>query len=816
MTASFPPPAPSIGRFTAVILGFVVFVCVAMIGGTGYVKYRLDQAQTIIAAPDAALDSTGDALDRLRRDLGYGGFLGLAQNYVLAHDASGFAEMKEDIKSADDIVTHLPDKTSAETRHDLTHIVSTFDAVMQKFDAPSGEAVDVTDADLAPLYAALPVLDARVQSATDAARLAAQGKVQFWGMVLTLVSWCSLIIAAACAAGIYLALRDKHSAPMRALAQSIQNMARGDMRTAIWGIERQDMIGELARAVDIARYHFSHLPDLSLLSEQGPVRMKFEGGARSLFEAMMKSVSRDSESIRQLAVTLDEAVNRQSTSITDVTQKVESVLGDILERGQTGDVQIKKAIHDMTASAENLKNAHMHAADQLNRMLPYVQERVQGMAEIAQITGKQVAQTLQSLTLSEMGLRANADQTKETLARLSSTADDLGERMFGAINLLQAGGKVLSETTERMQGKLARGEDPDAPGIADLLQPLGEKLDQMTSRMDEIRARTADDIRDDMAELAAAIAQIHAKVEALAAAPASSPAQAAADDVTPHILSGVAQLLADKIEPQFAVLQNSLQQNLPADVRHALQEDWQKIMAQIDAARAQIEQHAERQARTVIVQTMDAASSARDGIGDIAERLAGIQTSLSAAIAENLKNQHELVAAQIDTARAQIEQHAERQARTVIVQTMDAASSARDGIGDIAERLSRLEHSLSGGLTEQVRDQWYQVTAQIESLRGNIETVLDGRVTNRLETVEQAIVAMRTAVESAQHAAENSPAPVFTLPPELQKQLGDQWYQVTAQIEATRTDIIATVARQLAALETRLPAGNGDGLAKTA
>ncbi|MDE1902108.1 MAG: hypothetical protein KGI37_10775, partial [Alphaproteobacteria bacterium] len=50
----------------------------------------------------------------------------------------------------------------------------------------------------------------------------------------------------------------------------------------------------------------------------------------------------------------------------------------------------------------------------------------------------------------------------------------------------------------------------------------------------------------------------------------------------------------------------------------------------------------------------------------------------------------------------------------------------------------------------------------------------------------------------------------------LQKQLGDQWYQVTAQIEATRTDIIATVARQLAALETRLPAGNGDGLAKTA
>jgi len=88
-----------------------------------------------------------------------------------------------------------------------------------------------------------------------------------------------MIIASALAAGIYLTLRDRNSAPLRALSQSVKNMARGDMRTPIWGMERQDTLGELARAVDMARFQFSQLPDMAVMSDQGPVRLRFEGTA---------------------------------------------------------------------------------------------------------------------------------------------------------------------------------------------------------------------------------------------------------------------------------------------------------------------------------------------------------------------------------------------------------------------------------------------------------------------------------------------------------------------------------------------------------
>ena len=48
-------------------------------------------------------------------------------------------------------------------------------------------------------------------------------------------------------------------------------MAHGDMRTSIWGMERSDMVGELARAVDLSRYHFSQLPDIAVTAQRpGP------------------------------------------------------------------------------------------------------------------------------------------------------------------------------------------------------------------------------------------------------------------------------------------------------------------------------------------------------------------------------------------------------------------------------------------------------------------------------------------------------------------------------------------------------------------
>jgi methyl-accepting chemotaxis protein len=459
-------PAPSSastassGRLVGPILGFIVFVCVAMIGFSGYVKYQLDKAEATLAAPDVAIAADQDAFEKLRRVLGYSGFVGSAQNFLATGDRALVADMKAQVKMAEDMIERLPEKTPAEARHDLQSILDTFEAALKKADQPgTGVPATFTSADMQSLYATLPVLDSRVDSALATSRLAAQDHLKWWAMLLTFVAWTGLMIAAACAASLYLGLRGQHAVPLRALAQSVQNMARGDMQIPIWGIQRPDIIGELARAVDMARYHFSQLPDLSVMSEQGPMRIRFEGHARSLFEAMMQHIARDSEQVREQASHLTETVVKQKESITQIAGRVEMALETLHNKNRGSHEDLSRVVHGIAGAAQSMQKTQEYAAAQLGRITSTLQERAQGMTELTQLAGKQMTQSLQALDRTEHGLRMTAEQHAQTVQRLSSSADELNDRMAGAIALLRAGGKVLNETAEATQSRLNEAVD---------------------------------------------------------------------------------------------------------------------------------------------------------------------------------------------------------------------------------------------------------------------------------------------------------------------------------------------------------------------
>ncbi|MDD3370574.1 MAG: hypothetical protein PHE27_01985 [Alphaproteobacteria bacterium] len=760
------PPSSNIGRATAFVLGLVVFFCVMMIGGTGYLKYRLDRAEAAMATVESAPADSQNPYTRLKKEWGYGGFLGLAQKYVFTHDASGIAEMKERIKAANEIVASLPEKPSQDVKQELTSIATLFSATMDKIAAPAGEVLsnEVVATDLAPLYSALTVLDAHESSGNEGARTEAQNQAQFWGMLLTLVSWFSLIVAAGCATGVYLILRDRRSAPMRALAQSIQNMAHGDMRTAVWGIERQDMVGELARAIDLARYHFSHLPDLSLMSEQGPVRMRFEGGSRSLFEAMMKALSTDSETIREQAVALASSVKQQKEAIVALSGKVENILRDIEQRGQNGDKQIAKAIKEMVGGAENLKNAHAHTADQLTRLIPVIQERAKGLGEITQITGKQLSSTLQSLASSDISLKANAEQTKETLTKLSSTADSLSERLFGAINLLQASGKVLNETTDSIKSRW----DDDA-----LDHKIGGRLDDIMDRIDGLQTKL-DAQADSQFGLAKALEETSMHSDETSDALRTSMLES---------LNGQISAITDRL--------GALQEKLDAQAD-----------SQFGLARALEEKSGEPSDgnwRPVL-------EALNGQIAQVVDQLGVLQNKLN----ERLETAPAPAAAPAAPSGAEL-------------------SAIGDKISQLAEldgRVAVFVSALPGDLRQALREEIQVIPGltNIEELQGRVDKLnaalavsphyarmiqevgaeLTKRIDEQRALLETKLVALEKLADEVSHGQGQAQKPESTIPEAIQKQFLDQWFQMSAQIEASRASMIESLSEQLKDLEARL------------
>jgi len=754
---SVTPIASGVGRFTALVLGLVVFVCVAMIGGTGYLKYKLDQTGTILAAPETVSGSSEDVYAKLRAAWGYSGFLGFAQKFASQRDASGFPEAKEGLRAADEIIAKLPDGMPESAKRELATMASLFDSVLQKIDTPAGPSQnELSTADLAPLYAALPLLDARAGASGAQARIEAQKDAQFWSMLLTLAAWGSLIGASACVVGIYLVLRDKRSLPLHSLAQSIQNMAHGDMRTAIWGIERQDSIGDVARAVDMARYQFSHLPDISLLSEQGPVRLRFEGGSRSLFEAMMKALSTDSDHIRQLSLSLSASIAQQKDGIASLTSRVEKLLSDILQRGQTGDNQIKMAISEMVSSAESLKNTHAHTADQLNRLIPHLQERAKSLSDITQATGKQLAHTLQSLTSSEIGLRNNAEQAKTTLVKLSSTADDLGERLFGAINLLQAGGKVLAETTENIKSRWNEASS-GLPVQENSLAPMRERLEHISE----------------------ALEYLHTKLDA------------------PPQETGTREAPVVSLEPVAAQIE-------------PIKGQLTQIMGLLSALQAKMDETPAaalpRSEGGELV--MQDSISLSPMLGDLSAKIADLQADiLRLAPKDELAHLNQKLAelSELNAKACVFASAIPGDLRQALKETTETLA-AKDDIAGLVESLK----SASGGgsspeLLRQIGEMGLNLASQVETSHARIDNTIRQEVISRLADFDRLLRAAQSAAEAAKEEIQKPrEQQTLALPPELKDKLLDQWFQVSAQIEATRGSVIDALQTQASRLEGSL------------
>jgi methyl-accepting chemotaxis protein len=353
--------------------------------------------------------------------------------------------------------------------------------------------IDRTAYNLATISAELSPVDAldfegqkkNDQKIVDASRKRqiVQRTLDDWSLALTLTAWVGLILAAGLIISIYLIVQRRNSPALRALGQSISNLAKGDMQTPIWGVERHDCIGELARAVDLARYHFSQLPDMSILSDQGPVRIKFEGGAKTLFEAMVQQLTTQASRVGDEAQNLSKSASSQHRILSEMPMRINAMLDRLQKFDETNTNAMQNAFTHVTTASEKFE-----------KLIPFMQTRAQNMAEVTQVAGTQIASTLKGLIEAEQGLRLTASHSTKAVQELSESSKDLSEKIFAALNLVRVSGKMLSETTESSQSSLKNLIDNLTQGeskLESLVDRVGQRL-EATAKAEESVASFAE------------------------------------------------------------------------------------------------------------------------------------------------------------------------------------------------------------------------------------------------------------------------------------------------------------------------------------
>lgn len=531
-------------------LTFFLFLCIAMTCAAGYIKLQLDKAELELATPQKT--TIEEALyEKTIMKLGYGGFLGSAQTYMSKLKKSDLTIMRGQYNTARKAALKAANKAPTSVKNDIKGALSVYNNILVRAET-GGDALSsgITQSDLVMATNAMTTLNARLQILQAQSRSVAQGQFKQWSLALMLLAWAAVLIATSLTFWAFSAQDKQLKAPLKALAQSVSNIAKVDMNKPVWGLERDDEIGDLAREIDMARRYFAHVPDISVKSESGTTHLKFDGQAGDLFKDMMKNITQHFETTKESTHAFTGKFALHQDTMESMKAKIKAVLDEVTEKGEMRETTIKRlsnaledaahalssaqtqGVQELRGATEKLVSAHelsAHKIDnialslvttqeknarQLDHIIPSMQERLQNMAQITQLAGTQITQSLTSMQKAEQTLHGASTHGQSTIKQLASATSQMADRMFAALNLMKASGTQFSDTSETAQtqinkilSSLTRGES----NLNNMLERAEKRLLNTISaekKLDELANRTGTSA-DKMSEVVESISQRH-------------------------------------------------------------------------------------------------------------------------------------------------------------------------------------------------------------------------------------------------------------------------------------------------------------------
>jgi hypothetical protein len=556
----------------AFVAAAAIAAAALIVGGAFFVGY-VSELQRGLNDPAATGGEAARHIATIEQALGYGGFLKAYRDSRLSDDPKVRDDLTRhtiDAAHALDALRKLyaTDKTAEPALREAANIGATFVNIAQS--APESA--------LRGSHEALPQLEAAYQSlrsTLDRLRVAEQDREL--GGAAHALNWSQALVIAAVATlviGLIIVAALLHLGiiqPLKSLEHSLTAMGEGALNQHVWGHDRHDEFGSVARAGEKLRRNLTETTALRSLAERGQLHLSLDGQASVLLQRLASDVTAATQALKLAAADFAKLQDGSRQQLGTALAGLNATTAGVAATAETLQRNAAAAIDEIRTSTGAINEAASHRAHRLDKIANRLDNNTRKIDEtVSGLVARTVSAT-EEVTASATSLRAAADATVQVQQALTASFDKI----------------------EVESGKTATSVRTLAARLSDTIGLVDERLSRRLAALDALEQTVAANLAA-LREKAEATSEALARTAEMAAAPGELPT-APPPSQNNELTAAIARL--DEIAQR---LSNPRREAAPAPDVHALAD---ALQSQLETVRSEIRDLAVRMTEERILAT---------------------------------------------------------------------------------------------------------------------------------------------------------------------------------------------------------------------
>jgi hypothetical protein len=526
----------------ALSAGAVVAAALLVLGGAYFVGY-VGELQRTLNAPIDPRPEVAQQVAAIERALGYAGFLKAYRNYRTAGDEAARADLTRYTVDAEHAFGQLKklyagNPLAADALREAESAGEAFAHVAQTAPETGAAALRGTagmnELSTQPLPPQLEASYLALRTALDRLRSVDQaGKAGSLASTLNWTQWVIIAAVGALVAGLLIAaalLQLGIIQPLKALERSLTAVGDGALTQGVWGAERTDEFGALARAGEKLRRTVTETAAVQELANKGRLHLTLDGQSSILLQRLADEVTQTTTALKTAAVDFARLQDGNRRHLEEALATLKASAAGTTDASETlrGSAAVTATVN------EELANAMAGRLQRLDRLTEKFDHTRRQVAQTACDIGGRARAATEEITASAATLKTAAENVGQIQTTLSQAFDDISGSAVKSTDKVRTLAARLNETIglvdERLSRKLAALDTLERTVTASLaslrakteeaslaINAKAGELGQAAGRDDELKAAIArlDEIAGRLANPAASAPNLDALSSAL-------------------------------------------------------------------------------------------------------------------------------------------------------------------------------------------------------------------------------------------------------------------------------------------------------------